>query len=300
MKKLLLLFCALSLNSVNAQQTISFEASEGYSLGLIDGQNGWAGPFDTSDTSFMTVSDVLSSDGSNSLLFESDASQWNFYDGVLTPELTGLGSVFEISFDFYPDSDVDSDHVFYGIQTNGDELLISSLIVFNWQGLVRARVGATTSDVGTYTAEDWYNVKISYNFVNSTLTYFVNDVQVHTGATVGTTTGVNRFLFAYDNYGSGFKIDNIVITPEVASVNDFFAQNISIYPNPATDVFTLASSTSTIENITLTDLNGRAIKSINVDSLSSAEVNISDLTAGMYFVTVQTDNGSGSSKIIKK
>lgn len=90
------------------------------------------------------------------------------------------------------------------------------------------------------------------------------------------------------------------VTDNTASVNDFFTKNISIYPNPTSDVFNLASTTSTIENITLTDLNGRTVKNINVNSLSSTEVNISDLTAGMYFVTVQTDLGIGSAKVVKK
>lgn len=100
------------------------------------------------------------------------------------------------------------------------------------------------------------------------------------------------------NYG---EVENYKINVQAAaSVNDFFAKNISIYPNPASDMFSLVSTTSTFENIKVTDLNGRTVKNINVNSLSSTEVNISDLTSGMYFVTVQTDNGSGSTKIIKK
>lgn len=109
----------------------------------------------------------------------------------------------------------------------------------------------------------------------------------------------------YGGAGTSGTWSNIVVTlngvvDNTASVNDFFANNISIYPNPTSDIFNLASTTSTIESIKLTDLNGRVVKNINVNSLSATEVNISDLTAGMYFVTVQTDNGSGSTKIIKK
>lgn len=109
----------------------------------------------------------------------------------------------------------------------------------------------------------------------------------------------------YGGEGTSGTWSNIVVTlngvvDNTASVNDFFANNISIYPNPTSDIFNLASTTSTIESIKLTDLNGRVVKNINVNSLSSTEVNISDLTSGMYFVTVQTDNGSGSTKIIKK
>lgn len=97
------------------------------------------------------------------------------------------------------------------------------------------------------------------------------------------------------------EVENYKINVQAAaSTNDFFARNISIYPNPTSDIFNLVSTTSTFENVKVTDLNGRTVKNINVNSLSSTDVNISDLTSGMYFVTVQTDNGSGSTKIIKK
>lgn len=103
-----------------------------------------------------------------------------------------------------------------------------------------------------------------------------------------------------DAIGYG-EVENYKINVQAAaSVNDFFAKNISISPNPASDFFSLTSNTSLIDNVKVTDLNGRVVKNIVVNSLSSTEVNISDLTAGMYFVTVQTDNGSGSTKIVKK
>lgn len=100
------------------------------------------------------------------------------------------------------------------------------------------------------------------------------------------------------NYG---EVENYRINVQAAaSVNDFFAKNISIYPNPTAGIFNLTSTTVAIQSVKLTDLNGRVVKNMNVNSLSDTEVNISDLTAGMYFVTVQTDLGIGSAKVVKK
>jgi len=39
---------------------------------------------------------------------------------------------------------------------------------------------------------------------------------------------------------------------------------------------------------------------LNVSGADNAQVNISDLNAGVYFVKVQTEAGVGTSKIIKK
>jgi len=116
-------------------------------------------------------------------------------------------------------------------------------------------------------------------------------------AVIGGTGNTVSSLFKVDNFivGAVATEDDVLSTPENIIVDKTF----KVYPNPANDIFNIESN-SAIKNITLTDLNGRTVKNINVNSLSSAEVNISDLTAGMYFVTVQTDNGSGSTKIIKK
>lgn len=132
------------------------------------------------------------------------------------------------------------------------------------------------------------------------------DISVPEDAAVGQTR--MRVFLAWDepdtnacssvDYG---EVEDYTLNIQAAAnLNDFFASNISIFPNPTADIFNLVSNTSTFENVKVTDLNGRTVKNINVNSLSSTEVNISDLTSGMYFVTVQTDNGSGSTKIIKK
>lgn len=298
MKKLLLLSSLLLSNFVlQAQQNISFEASEGYVNGLIGGQYGWAGVFAESDISSVRVAATRATNGTKSLQFTSDSSEWDFYDGVITPQLTSLGSIFEISFDFYPESNADSDHVFYGLQ--GVDLNFASVIIFDYQGNIKARAGATTSTVGTYTAGQWYNVKIKYDFTASTLTYYVNNVQKHTGAIIGTTTGVDKLFFGYDNYGSGFSIDNIVATSNLGT-SDFFATNFSAYPNPSTGIVNLASKNNTAINaVQITDLNGRVVRNTNTNGVSETQINISDLTTGMYFLNVQTDSGSGTTKIIK-
>lgn len=84
------------------------------------------------------------------------------------------------------------------------------------------------------------------------------------------------------------------------STDDFFATNFSVYPNPSTGLVNLASKNNmAINTIQITDLNGRVVRNINTNGVSETQINISDLTAGMYFLNVQTDSGSGTTKIIR-
>ena len=73
-----------------------------------------------------------------------------------------------------------------------------------------------------------------------------------------------------------------------------------MYPNPANGIVTLASKNATaINSVQVTDLNGRIVKSFEANGVSETKINVSDLTAGMYFVSVKTDAGSGSMKLMK-
>jgi len=77
--------------------------------------------------------------------------------------------------------------------------------------------------------------------------------------------------------------------------------NFSVYPNPATNLVTVTSTAnSSINAIEMFDVNGRMIKSIAIDNLSNVDVNISDLSSGVYMMKISSDQGTSSKKIIKQ
>ncbi len=74
---------------------------------------------------------------------------------------------------------------------------------------------------------------------------------------------------------------------------------LSIYPNPANEVVNVANAES-LRSIAIVDLNGRTIKSTSFDGVANGAVDISDLAAGMYLITIGTDTGTITQKIVKK
>lgn len=98
----------------------------------------------------------------------------------------------------------------------------------------------------------------------------------------------------------GFAIDDFSVTGTVLATESFFTQNFKVYPNPATTVVNLSSkNNTTINQVQITDLNGRVIKSIAVNEVST-QINIADLNAGVYFLKATSNNGVGVTKIVKK
>jgi hypothetical protein len=74
---------------------------------------------------------------------------------------------------------------------------------------------------------------------------------------------------------------------------------ISIFPNPATEQITITANTN-IKNITITDLLGQTVLTHPFSS-ATAEINITGLKPGIYFVAItEEDNNKVISKIVKQ
>lgn len=71
-----------------------------------------------------------------------------------------------------------------------------------------------------------------------------------------------------------------------------------IFPNPAQNTLLLQSSNNDIDSVYITAVNGRII--ISIKKLTSNEIDISSLKAGMYFITIQSSEGEITKKFIKK
>jgi PKD repeat protein len=82
-------------------------------------------------------------------------------------------------------------------------------------------------------------------------------------------------------------------------------ETISIYPNPANNKFILSAEFdhSTQIKIYMTDISGRIIRVIESGSLAKSylkEINISDLTNGIYFITFSNDDKTITRKLLKE
>lgn len=96
-------------------------------------------------------------------------------------------------------------------------------------------------------------------------------------------------------------IDDVSVVAATASVDSALAGSFSVYPNPATDVLNISNSINAeINAITITDINGRTVKQIAINGSVDSQINISELNAGVYFVNINSNEGSLTKKIVKK
>jgi photosystem II stability/assembly factor-like uncharacterized protein len=90
------------------------------------------------------------------------------------------------------------------------------------------------------------------------------------------------------------------LVPAAASTNTFASDKFTVSPNPVTDVLRI-NNTSNINftAVQVTDINGRVVKSLTVNNITSSQINVSDLNAGIYFLNITSDAGKAVKKFIK-
>jgi len=304
-------FVALSLGA-NAQETISFEVSEGFSLGDINGQNGWAtATTNEAGTDFIlnqSVSDDLFTEGSQSLKIDQD----DRFNGLSSP-IVGAYKLFEtpistsqISFDFYGSlaDGTGSDFVISAESETG----FSFYIDFSYNGSIGV-VDEVTNEEGeqvlglvntgtNWSAMEWYNVEVVKNA--SSVEYYINDDLIHTSTGLAVDAGsIVFFQFMNDNWGGYAYLDNIQFG-EPTSTENFAKLGLNVFPNPVSDIVNITSPEANIEAVTITDLNGRTVKSINFNNVAETTVDASDLASGIYLMNITANGTVATQKIVKK
>ena len=92
------------------------------------------------------------------------------------------------------------------------------------------------------------------------------------------------------------KLSEISITSNTtAGVDDFFANAVKLYPNPAYGVVNISTPTNAALEVSVHDLLGKLV--IPVQTIQS-QLNISSLNPGMYFVKMRQGLSSVSRKLI--
>ncbi|HBD27293.1 T9SS type A sorting domain-containing protein [Flavobacterium sp.] len=92
-------------------------------------------------------------------------------------------------------------------------------------------------------------------------------------------------------------LDSISLTTNLSSTDNQIS-SLEIYPNPTTSVLNISNNNNLdIKNISVVDVNGRTVKN---QAGSLTQINVSDLNAGVYFVTIEAAEGKTTKKFIKQ
>lgn len=101
------------------------------------------------------------------------------------------------------------------------------------------------------------------------------------------------------NDADSLSVDDFAVTGTLG-VNEVLSSSFTTFPNPANDIISLTNSNNvSVENISISDINGRTIKTINFNNVEQVQLNVSDLNSGVYFMNINTTAGKAVKKFVK-
>lgn len=77
-----------------------------------------------------------------------------------------------------------------------------------------------------------------------------------------------------------------------------WTNQIEIYPNPANQYLTIQNSSTVSGELLLTDMYGKVVSQLSLHSNSKVQMNVTDLSRGMYLVRILTEEGEFVKRVI--
>jgi len=96
--------------------------------------------------------------------------------------------------------------------------------------------------------------------------------------------------------------DQLLITKFITNISRVKEIETNVFPNPATDKITInvpAKSVSTAIGMEIINIRGQVVKSLKIND-NSVNMDISDLSKGVYIIKIQTDKEIVTKKFIKE
>ena len=130
---------------------------------------------------------------------------------------------------------------------------------------------------------------------------------------------VNEFFlsdphnYVFNNpFSYSFRTENEILYLDITNANgdvatfytttlsnaSFEKVELSIYPNPTSNLLYIEANQTDISAIEIFNLQGKRVMQVSVANLT--EVDVSQLTNGMYFLKVSTSDGELTKKFVKK
>ncbi|MCG2611582.1 T9SS type A sorting domain-containing protein [Flavobacterium sp. SM15] len=327
-------FDALTLGNVGTDITGATAGQDGW---FTASSNGAAPTTSTnaSNTNFQIVSNgnnatnglkITTADGNK-------GSRFMWKDGLVAAwdARTSGNDVIQVEFDIYSGPATTS-KTQVGVRAYGtDAVAVTSRVIGGFVLTMDTKVLnglAYLNNAGTYNtylvnlaaapgivlaADTWYRIGFAYDSVNGKVTWkgpgFYTSLpaanwagpfppeEVDFVSSTPTTNAASTDAMFDSLVTTAVATEALLGVNQLATIN---SKKFNIFPNPANNFVTVSNDDNVaINKVTLTDINGRTVKTVDANGVSQTQINISELNAGVYFLNIDTNEGSATKKIIK-
>lgn len=306
MKKITFILLIITVSFGYSQKTISFESSEGFSIGDLVGQNNWTvtscGPDCFIEN--QAISNDYASDGSQSLKISPDPNFGNSF-GIIFGGFNALTDAVSyadatISYDIYATELDASDFRFGAVgEDNAGDLFFVFLVDFDYQGNIKIinSDGSALQTIGSWAANTWYNIRAE--ITGSSVTYFIDNVEAAT-SNLASNLDITEIRFVHDNFGGDGYMDNIRINDElVLNTSDVLENSFSHYMDNEKNRLIINSPEESINSVEIFSLLGQSVFSKSESFENIEDIDLLTLNDGVYLAKVKLNSGIKSFKFVK-
>ena len=144
--------------------------------------------------------------------------------------------------------------------------------------------GEDLESLGTTVSGSWQSIDL--------------DMSGFDGGNLANTEKITQILFDAVERATTVYVDNFYFYKEpTAGIDDQDLVSLNMYPNPASDVLNI-SAQSTINSVEIFNVLGQKVIRMNVED-TSAEINVSNLNAGIYLIKYEINNRTSTKKFVK-
>jgi len=101
--------------------------------------------------------------------------------------------------------------------------------------------------------------------------------------------------YKYYTVLGGTALANLIAT---TGVNEVASIEVQLFPNPTSNVLSIQSK-EIMNSLTVRDASGRIVANQTANS-SSTTLDVAVLKAGIYFITIDSNNGSVTKRFVKQ
>lgn len=174
--------------------------------------------------------------------------------------------------------------------------MMNTEVSFYW--LCVGEVGATYGELE-------YSTDNGVTWTSTGTEYSDNDTWTEETVSLPAFNGVAelKFRFKWVNVAQGldpaFSIDDLEVTSEqdVTGVAELLSGAFNVTPNPATDVVLIQGDTEEIIDLKVFCADGTLAE---VPELSNSSIDISELSSGVYFISLSTTKGVSTVRFVKQ
>ncbi len=201
---------------------------------------------------------------------------------------------------------IDIEFYFYSYSMeNGEDFWVRFYDGSSWR-TVAAYARGTNFDNNTFYVA---NISISaadYAFTNNAYFAFQCDASanadhIYIDQVTITATGGSSFLAQPTIVGTPVSLgemeESIVLDNNIDNIDS--ANEVMLYPNPASDMLNIMIPTDTkVSTMNIYNVSGKLIRTLNTNEYQNA-INVADFDTGIYFISIETENEVITKKFIK-